>query len=47
MNLDSITLQCLPLKTKNYIDISSSYSSDTRAVAVQYCVLPAFKEDYT
>lgn len=47
MTLDTVTLQALPLKVKNNIDISRSYSSQTRAVAVQYCVLPAFKKDYS
>lgn len=44
---NNISLQKIPLKIKHNIDISSSFSSHTRAVAVQYCVLLAFEEDYT
>ena len=47
MNNNITTLQNIPLKVKHNIDMSSSFSSHTRAVAVQYCVLLAFEEDYT
>lgn len=42
---NDIILESLPLKVKHHIDISSSFSSSTCGVAVQYCVLQPYKED--